>query len=95
MDLDRLRVPDARIVQVECDALFRGYLPPDFQRVLHEAGRGIAHFGRITRTPGMAFAVTLDVIGLDLLDDILYHLAVHAFSDFFAIITGVKVEMHT
>ena len=63
------------------------------QRIANEAGRRIAHLGRIARIAAMTFAVDLDVVGLDLVDHELDHLRRGPLADAVAVIARVEIEM--
>ena len=93
MAQDRLGIPHAGVVHVERDAVLGGHLPPEPQRIADKARRRVADLGRIARQPGMALAVDLEVVGMDLVDDVLDHRAGGVLADLRAVRAGVEIEV--
>lgn len=90
---DGLGVPDAGVMHIERDAVFGGDIAPESEGIADEAWGLVSDVGGIAGESRMSFAVDLDVIGMDQVDDGLDHLASGVFSDFLAVIAGVEIEM--
>jgi hypothetical protein len=66
---------------------------PNPEGVSDKARRGVAGFRWVAGQAAMAFAVDLEVVGSDLLDDVLDHLGSGVLADFGAIGPGVEIVM--
>jgi hypothetical protein len=80
-------------MHVERDAMASRDLAPDAERVADDPGGLIADLGRVARQAGMTFAVNLQVVGADQIDDVLNHRRRRARADVRAIHAGVEIEV--
>ncbi len=93
MVLDRLAVPDSRIVHVERHTASCGNLAPDLERVPHEAAGLVSHFRRIAGVSGVPLAVNLDVVRLHHVEDLVDHFRSRVLTDVVIVGLGMEVEM--
>ena len=90
---DRLGIPHSRVVHEERNAALRGHLPPEPERVADESEDAVAGLGRIARQTGMSFAVALEVIRMNLIDDVLDHRTRCVLADRRTVFPGMKIEV--
>jgi hypothetical protein len=84
-------IPDSRIMQIKGDPVAGCHFTPDSQRVPYYARSRVADPGRITRISGMPFAIDLDIIRMDFIENLLNHF--RSCVDTYSLVGGIGVEV--
>ena len=89
---DGAGIPDAGIVHIESHAPLGGHAPPDAQGVAGDIGTRVADLGRVARNAGMPFAVDLDEVWIDRVEEPADHLVGRVGADM-VVQAAVEIEM--